>query len=192
MAVANEDHVVNASDSALASTSANPTKNVRAVAFKEDPPEIREVRIDEDEVQDRWYSNGEYFFIKKEALSVVRRMSSATVQDTNSISTRGLEIIDDRRVKVRKKAIDGVVKCILEAQRISGSDPEYLAPLYQEMAQPSVRKSLENANCDAKDAEQYLADTKKQLGADEKTRRWRFRLFDSLHKRFTSKNGSSE
>ena len=199
MAVANDEHSIGAGDSGLTSplypdggsSEMVPPQKVRAVAFKDDPPEVREVRIEEYEVQERWYSNEEYFFIKKEALRVLRRVSRSNIEDTNAITTRGLEIVDDKQVKQRKQAIDSVVKCILEAQQISGSNPEHLSPLYQEMTQECVRKSLDNANSDAKDAEVYLADTKKELNTETKIRRTRLRMFQSLYRRFSNKQGAS-
>jgi hypothetical protein len=140
-----------------------------SVAFKEDPPDVREVEFDEEEMSARWYSTGEYFFIKKEALCLCRRMCTTNIEDTDTLSTRGLEIVDDSQVKQRKKMIDNVVKCVLEEQQRNGSDPDSLAPLYQELSQSCKRRSIENAINDHKDAECYLADTKKRLSAKNNT-----------------------
>lgn len=134
------------------------------VAFNEDP-HVHEVYIDNEELQARWYSNGEYFFIKKEALGVVRRMAKTNIKDTNTVSTRGLEIVDDSQRKRRKQNIDNVVRCILDEQERNGSDPKILSPLYQTLSHVCIMKSIEHAANDAKDAEQYLADTKLYLNA---------------------------
>lgn len=198
MAVADEGHSIGLSLSSAGSTvyedhgnsSVDQQRKGLAVSFKEEPPEVHEVPVDKTEIQERWYSKGEYFFIKKEALNLVRRMSSSNVKDTDSISTRGLEVVDDRRVRKRKEAIDKVVKCILETQQMNGSDPECLAPVYKNMAQPCVRQSIDNASCDAKDAELYLADARRQWNFAARLKQKRFRLFHSLYQKLYFKKSS--
>lgn len=135
------------------------SKGSLSVSFVEGPPKIQEVHIDEDEVKQRWYTNGEYFFIKKEAMNSVRRLATTRVEESDSFSSRGLEIVDDAQVKRRKETIDGTVQTILEAQSKRGSNPEMLSPLYKQITQSCIKESLQNATRDANDAKEYHRDS---------------------------------
>lgn len=178
MAVANEDHRIDDNDEPSLSVMNQRGQGVGAadqeknslVAFREEPPDVVEVHIDEEELQARWYSTGEYFFIKKEALSLARRMSNTKIKDTNTITTRGLEIIEDSQVKQRKQKIDNVVRCVLDAQERSGSDPEILAPIYRQLSHSCITRSIESATDDARDAALYLADMTENSSAKGKPR----------------------
>jgi hypothetical protein len=50
------------------------------------------------------------------------------------------------------------VRCVLEEQQRNGSDPDSLAPLYQELSQSCITRSIVNATDDARNADtkQYL------------------------------------
>jgi hypothetical protein len=161
------------------------TTKVRVVMFQEEP-EVREFPEPFScELQERWYTSIEYFFIKKDAMNLVRRMSSTRIQDSNTVSTRGLEIVDEERVRVRRKAIDTAVHTVLKEQEERGkdADPEHLAAVYRRVSQDHVRKSIETANDDAKEAQTYLKDTRKSIKGYGKKRgklKPKFRLLTRL------------
>jgi membrane-associated HD superfamily phosphohydrolase len=141
------------------------------VMFNEDI-EVREVATPStDECQDRWYSTGEYFFIKKEAMRTVRRMASTRLEESDTTCTRGLEIVISEVVKQRKQTIESVVQAVLKEQMKLGStrsDPEELARVYKQLNYPCIQRSIETAISDAKDVETYLADTRKTFRKKKK------------------------
>lgn len=143
--------------SILRSNSMQKERKIASVNFSENPPEVlQELTIDAAEIKQRWYTNGEYFWIKKEALNSVRRMSTTRVHESDNFTARGLEIIDDTQVRRRKETIDTTVQRVLEAQEKRGSSPEMLSPLYKQITQPCVKESLKSAKQNAKEAKAYM------------------------------------
>jgi hypothetical protein len=112
------------------------------------------------DAEKRWYTNGEYFFIKKDALNTVRRMNNSNIQETNSICTRGLEIVESEAQRRRKRAISCAVNAVLNEK---GAPPEAIAEAYRNATIECVEKSIEMAAHDAKDAESILKDVRKDL-----------------------------
>lgn len=149
-----------------------PLCGIPVVMFQEEP-EVREIQEPFiSEQQERWYTSAEYFFIKKDAMNLVRRMSSTRIEDSNTVSTRGLEIVDDERVRARRKAIETAVKAVLKQQDELGknADPEQIAAVYRQVSLDHVRKSIDTADDDAKEAEKYLKDTRKSINGGGKKR----------------------
>mmetsp|Transcript_108283 Transcript_108283/g.162015 ORF Transcript_108283/g.162015 Transcript_108283/m.162015 type:complete len:203 (-) Transcript_108283:109-717(-) len=113
-----------------------------------------------EESEKRWYTNGEYFFIKKDALNTVRRMNNSNIKESNSVSTRGLEIVECEALRRRKQAISSAVSTVLNEK---GAPPEAIAVAYRNATMESVEKSIEMAASDAKDAECILKDVREDL-----------------------------
>jgi hypothetical protein len=113
-----------------------------------------------EESEKRWYTNGEYFFIKKDAMNTVRRMSTSSIQESDSVSTRGLEIVESEALRKRKQAVSSAVHAVLNEK---GAPPEAIAEAYRNATLECVEKSIEMAASDAKDAECILEGVRKDL-----------------------------
>ncbi|KAL3905498.1 MAG: hypothetical protein SGARI_004429 [Bacillariaceae sp.] len=131
----------------------------------------------DEELKERWYSNGEYFFIKKEAMNTVRRR---VAKDDDRTSVRGLEIVDKTCVKEREARIKEAVKIVLERQRTLTEDSTIgeadsasdrsgkraadetvlleIAKTYHEVACCAEEIAVRNASLDRKEVEEYLKD----------------------------------
>lgn len=134
---------------------------VRQVLFSDVDPDVKEVEIEDAELQARWYSNGEYFFMKKEAMNTVRRMATTRIEESDTLTTRGLEIVDDAKVKRRKETINEAVRRVLDEQSKKGSNPDCLATIYNKVAHESVIVSIKTGAKDAKEAENILEDARR-------------------------------
>lgn len=125
--------------------------------FKDDIDVREVVKPSVSEFRNRWYTQGEYFVIKKQAMNTVRRMATTTLQDDDRICTRGLEIVDDEAVKRRKLHINSTVQRVLQEQEDQRTgkdvDPEEIAEIYREITIPAVQKSIQTAHDDAQDVE---------------------------------------
>ena len=145
-----------------------------------------------EEVEKRWYTSGEYFFIKKDALNTVRRMSNTTIRESDSSTTRGLEIVESEAIRKRKSLIASAVKVVLDIEKqhhqqkgdrygggnsslssspsASGSkkvvvDPaETIAEACRMITHDSVEKSIRIAARDAHEAARILKDIRHELG----------------------------
>lgn len=132
-----------------------PLQTVPAVMFS-DEIDVREFLMPpSSEIRMGWYSQGEYFGIKKRAMNIVRRMATTKLQDDDKVCTRGLEIIEDDAVKRRKQHIDSTVQRILEEQDIGDAGSEEIAQIYRDISTATVEKSIAVALNDAHDAEKY-------------------------------------
>ena len=121
-----------------------------------------------EEAENRWYTNGEYFFFKKDALNTVRRMSSSNIKESDTVSTRGLEIVESKALKKRKEVISSAVQAVLNEK---GAPPETIAQVYRNATMESVMKSIDAGASDAKDAERILMDVRKDLAKASKAKR---------------------
>lgn len=130
------------------------------VTFENCKPQVTEYVIDDEELRHRWYSREEYFFIKKEALSLVRRMGNTRIAESDFTSTRGLEIVDETKARERREHISEAVQKVIHGQQKKGSHPEHLASISSKHSKANVRKCVATAAEDARDVESYLADTK--------------------------------
>ena len=133
----------------------------------------------DEEMKERWYTDGEYFFIKKDAMNTVRRLASTKgLKDDDRTSIRGLEIVDKTSVKEREARIKEAVKIVLERQRtltedttVGGADSASdgsvkraadeevlleIAKTYHEVACCAEEIAVQNACLDRKEAEEYL------------------------------------
>ena len=163
-----------------------PLDTVPVVMFNEDV-DIREVKKPSNaEFKNRWYSQGEYFYIKKEAMNTVRRMSTTKIREDERTCTRGLDMVEDTAVKRRKETIDSTVKLVLQEQE-ENNNPDEIAEIYKEMTSPCVEKSILAAQDDARAAACYQAE--KQPSYSQKMRRRRMlRRIQSLSKLFRRSN----
>mmetsp|Transcript_21363 Transcript_21363/g.34373 ORF Transcript_21363/g.34373 Transcript_21363/m.34373 type:complete len:210 (-) Transcript_21363:63-692(-) len=180
-----EKRTATASDENKSSSSDTPLpRSSLHVVFKSEA-DVKNVEIPgEDEMKERWYTQGEYFFIKKEAMNTVRRLGSTKgLQDDENITSRGLEIIDNTAVKERETRIKKAVGTVLRKQRslteeslddssTSGSpgrpltDFEAMAEIakeYREVSSSAELTAIKKAHLDQKEAEEYLEDVRSQL-----------------------------
>lgn len=184
------------STTSLSHKSVDRQKQCHHVVFSDVDPDVKEVKIDEDELKDRWYSNGEYFFIRKEAKSTVRRMATTRIEESDTLSTRGLEIVDDAKEKQRKKVVKEAIRCVLDEQSKKGSSPNFLATVYHNIAHESTIISIENGANDAREAEHILEDARESWYPDSKektnnARRWKPRtprMLKGLAKKIKNSN----
>jgi hypothetical protein len=128
--------------------------------------------------EDLWYSNREYFFMRRRATNMAKRMEDC---DDEKDCSRGLEIVENNAVTERNKRIQELVQEVLQKQG-QDADPEELAEISRNVSKDSRRKSLENAVYDAKHAEQYLSDTRKSWGRNDNLSSGIMRFFSKKRK----------
>jgi hypothetical protein len=156
---------------------------------------------DQDEMRERWYQRGEYFFIKNDAMKTVRKMASAKglADDDDQKSSRGLEIVGNAAVQERAARIKRGLDVVLTRQRIpteetaegevdgtgnmqkeNGDTFEEMAEAYHDMAASAELLARNRAWLDRKEAVEYLQDTGQQLKKHEERKRVSKRKFGRL------------
>lgn len=136
-----------------------PLQAVPKVMFDEDievvdfPASLASAEKDEDV----WYTNSEYFFMRRQATNMSKRINHC---DEEEDCSRGLEIVESTAAEQRNKRIQDLVQAVIQRQGQS-ADAEELAAVSRKASEGSMRKSLENAIYDEKQAIQILSDTRK-------------------------------
>ena len=187
------------SDSTCSATS---SKQQHHVMFQIQEEIVKVETPCDEEIKQRWYSQGEYFFIKKDAMNTVRRLGSCkSLKDDESISSRGLEIVDNELVKEREARIKKAVSTVLKKQRSLTEDSSIddgsastgrhfrasaatieIAKEYHEISTSAEFSAIKKASIDQKESEEYLEDTKRQWKKAERRNRGPTKLLRRLMK----------
>eukprot|EP00980_Cylindrotheca_fusiformis_P012966 scaffold3236_cov66-Cylindrotheca_fusiformis.AAC.32 len=140
-----------------------PLQAVPSVMFNE---HIKVVKYapEEEKEEDVWYTRSEYYVMRRQAKIMAKKIETV---DCEGDCSRGLEIVESKAVQKRSKLVQELVQNILRKQ-YEQADPEVLAETSREVSSDSLRKSLENAHSDAKQAKQYLKDIRKDWGRNGK------------------------
>jgi hypothetical protein len=162
------------------SVAQSPLQHVPTVMFDEEIKvlDVPASSTSAEKDEDLWYSNSEYFFMRRQATNMAKRMEDC---DDEIDCSRGLEIVENNAVKERNKRIQGLVQEVLQKQG-QDADPEELAKISRKVSKDSRRKSLENAVDDAKHAKLYLSDTRKCWGRNDNSSSGIMQLFSRKRK----------
>ena len=130
-------------------------------------------------LEDRWYTSNEYFFMRRKATNMAKRMEE---MDNGEDCSRGLEIVESNSAQERNEKIQNLVKAVIETQK-QDSDPEKIAAISRKASHDSIQESLKRAKDDAKHARHILADIRKEWsGREKKFTTWLKNLFRTKKK----------
>ena len=115
--------------------------------------------------EDRWYTSNEYFFMRRKATNMAKRMDELDKGDGDS--SRGLEIVESTSVEERNEKIKQLVQAVIQKQK-QDADPEAIAAISRKASQDSIQESLRKAKDDEKHAKHILADVRKEYGGKKK------------------------
>ncbi|KAL3930463.1 MAG: hypothetical protein SGBAC_011757 [Bacillariaceae sp.] len=138
----------------------------KTVMFQE-KTELMDRNDEASKQEDRWYTSNEYFFMRRKATNMAKRMDE--VDNTDEDCSRGLDIVEPNNVQERHEKIQTLVKAVMEKQKEDAS-PETIAQLCRKASQDSIEDSIRLAKCDAKDAKKILADIRKEWCGEKETK----------------------
>jgi hypothetical protein len=128
----------------------HPVERKRRVTFS-DSVEIKEVMhlkdLSEDDIVSAWWTPNDYVFIKRMfKITVQIMMQGATfADDDDDFCARGLEFRTKSRAQRRHRQKQRVMKAVLRAQdfqrRDGFNDPEYIAELYAQCTEVSIKEA---------------------------------------------------
>lgn len=114
--------------------------------------------------EDLWYTSNEYFFMRRKATNLAKRMGEL---DNDVECSRGLEIVESTSVQERGEKIRELVQAVIEKQK-QDADPEAIAELSKKASHVTIQESLKRAKDDATDAKHILADIRKEWSGKPK------------------------
>ncbi|CAJ1963428.1 unnamed protein product [Cylindrotheca closterium] len=114
----------------------------------------------------RWYTGNEYFFMRRRATNLAKRLEECDDDDGEDCS-RGLEIVESTAIQERYLKVQRLVHTVV-AKHKQAADPEAIAELSRKASQDSIQESIRLAKNDAKHAKKILSETRKEWHGKEK------------------------
>ena len=168
------------------SNASRPLSHIQRVQFNSSEDIATHETPDEAELNERWYTNGEYFFFRRDAMNTVRKRERVKgLKDDDGICLRGLEMVDDAVLKVREALVKKAIQTVLEEQRThtdsntSNGDQQLssethhndiIAKKYHEISYETIMKAIKIAEENQNEAQEYLGTTRIELSAKESSK----------------------
>mmetsp|Transcript_29281 Transcript_29281/g.79256 ORF Transcript_29281/g.79256 Transcript_29281/m.79256 type:complete len:240 (+) Transcript_29281:110-829(+) len=160
---------------------------IERVRFNDTLDEIAMVQIPKDQLDDRWYTNSEYFVFKREAVRASRKQKQMKekneLNDDNRTSFSALGMVDEEALRTRDLLVRSALHVVLKEQEaqcttsaevvlsahqeLSAETPptEVMATKYREISRDAKFRATEAAKENENEAREYCRTTRANLVA---------------------------